>query len=93
MVIGVITIELHLPSANSLKAKRKIVLSLKDRLKAKFNLSVAELDDNDLWQRCVLGMAIIANDKVYANNVLSKAADMVNSTPDAVVTGSNLEWF
>lgn len=69
------------------------MLSLKERLKAKFNLSVAELDDNDLWQRCLLGMAIIANDRVYANSVLSKATDLVNSTPDAIVTDTKLEWF
>jgi uncharacterized protein YlxP (DUF503 family) len=60
MIIGVLTLELHLPESNSLKSKRIIIKSLKDRIKNKFNVSIAEIDGNDLWQRCVLGAACVA---------------------------------
>jgi hypothetical protein len=93
MVVGVVTIQLHLPGSNSLKAKRKIILSLKDRIKSKFNVSISELEDNELWQRCTLGMAIISNDNTFANSVLSKAVDVVSNHPDAVVTDVKMEWY
>jgi uncharacterized protein YlxP (DUF503 family) len=92
MVIGVVIVQMHLPGASSLKDKRKIILSLKDRLKNKFNVSVAELDDNELWQRCTLGIALISNDGTFANTVLSKAIDVVSNHPEAIVTDINLEW-
>jgi uncharacterized protein len=92
MVIGVVIVQMHLPGASSLKDKRKIILSLKDRLKNKFNVSVAELDDNELWQRSTLGIAMISNDGTFANTVLSKAIDVVSNHPEAIVTDINLEW-
>ncbi len=76
-----------------MKSKRKILLSLKDRIRNRFNVSVAELEDNDLWQKCTLGVAIIANDRNFANSVLSKIIDLVNSRPEMVVTNIDMEWF
>lgn len=93
MIVGVVRICIHFPGAGSLKAKRKILLSLKDKIKSKFNVSVAELEDNDLWQKGVLGVAILSNDKTYANTVLSKVMDLVNSRPEIVVTDIQLEWM
>jgi hypothetical protein len=92
MVIGVLRIRLHLPGANSLKAKRKIILSLKERIKNKFNVSVAELEDNDLWQICTLGVAVISNDSAFANAVLSKVSDLASNHAEAIVTDINMEW-
>jgi uncharacterized protein YlxP (DUF503 family) len=63
MPIGVLTLELHLPDAHSLKEKRMVVRSVKDRLRARFNVAVAELDDQDLWQHAVLGVVSISNDQ------------------------------
>lgn len=93
MVIGVLQVQMHLPSAGSLKGKRKILKSLKDRLKNKFNLSVAELEYQDLWQSSTIGMAIISNDKQFANSVLSKATDLVNNQPEIIVTDIQMEWL
>ena len=76
-----------------MKAKRKILLSLKDRLKNKFNVSVAELEDNDLWQKCVLGVAIISNKQSFANAVLTQVANLVNSTPELIVSDMQMEWL
>lgn len=93
MIVGVVRISLHIPASGSLKDKRKIISSLKDRIRNKFNVSVAELEDNDLWQLSVLGVALISNDKAFANAVLSKVMDLVNSRPEIVVTELQMEWL
>jgi hypothetical protein len=82
MVIGVCTITLHIPESRSLKDKRRVLRSLKDRLRQEFNLSVAEVGDNDLWQRAVLGLAVVANDGGFADEVLAKAVDLVRKRTD-----------
>ena len=79
MVIGLCTVELHIPYGHSLKEKRKVVKGLKDRLRRKFNISVAEIDDQDLWQRAVLAIACVANEGAYVNKVLDQALNLVRS--------------
>ena len=59
IIVGLCTVELFLPESQSLKDKRQVLLSLKDRLREKFNLSVAEVDGQDLWQKAVLARAVI----------------------------------
>ncbi len=93
MIIGVVQFRLQFPGVGSLKEKRKILLSIKDRLKNKFNVSVAELEDNDIWQSGTLGAVIIANDRAYANAVLSKVSEMVNNRPDIIVNDIQMEWL
>ncbi len=93
MIVGVVRFELHLPEVGSLKDKRKILLSVKDRIKNKFNVSVAELEDNDLWQKSVIGAAVISNDKTHANAVLSKVIDLVENRPEVVVTDIQMDWL
>jgi len=93
MIVGVVRVYLHFPASGSLKDKRKILLSVKDRIQNKFNVSVAELEDNDLWQRSVLGIAVISNEQAHANAVLSKVTDLINSRPELVVTDIQMEWL
>ena len=62
IIVGLCTVELFIPESQSLKDKRQVLLSLKDRLREKFNLSVAEVDGQDLWQKAVLGLACVANE-------------------------------
>ena len=62
MIVGVCTVEIHLPFSHSLKDKRKVLKSLKDRLR-RHNVSVAEVDAQDLWQRSVLGIAAVSGTK------------------------------
>lgn len=81
MIVGLCTVELHLPESQSLKAKRQILLSLKDRLRDKFNVSVAEVDAHDLWQKAVLGMACVANEGAHVNQVLDQAINLLRSMP------------
>lgn len=81
MIIGLCTVELYIPDAHSLKAKRQVLLSLKDRLRDKFNVSVAEVDEQDLWQKAVLGIACVANEGKYVNQVLDQAVNLIRSVP------------
>lgn len=75
MTVGLLCVEIHLPESNSLKAKRMILRSIKDKLRHDFNVSVAEIGSNDKWQRALLGIAIVSNDRKFANNVLNKIVD------------------
>jgi len=62
MPIGLLTLEIHIPDARSLKDKRQVIRSLKDRLRGQFNVAVAELEHHDLWQRSVVGVVTLSND-------------------------------
>jgi uncharacterized protein YlxP (DUF503 family) len=88
MVIGVMTLEFHLPSCQSLKSKRYIVKSLKDRLFNKFNVSVAEIEYQDLWQRTKIAVVTVSANKRFANSVLSKAMDLARLEKEAVLTNT-----
>jgi uncharacterized protein YlxP (DUF503 family) len=72
MPVGLLTLELHIPEAQSLKDKRQVLRSLKDRLRANFNVAVAELDFEDTWQRSVIGVVTISNEERHAEESLQK---------------------
>ena len=91
MTIGLCTIELFIPDAHSLKAKRQILLSLKERLRSKFNLSVAEVGDQELWQKAMLGLACVANESAHVNRVLDQALNVVRSIPTIELVRSRIE--
>ena len=91
MVIGVCTVELHFPDAHSLKAKRQILSSLKTRLRGKFNVSVAEVDDHDLWQKAVVGMACVANESGRVNQVFDQALNTIKFNPSLELLRSHIE--
>ena len=79
MHIGVLTLNLSIDSANSLKDKRQVLKSLIAHIRASFNVSVAEVDENDIWRRAVLGVAVVSNAEPFANAVLSKVIDHVEN--------------
>ena len=81
MIIGVCQVCLHLPDGHSLKAKRQVLSSLKTRLGQNFNVSVAEVSDQDLWQRATLGIACVANEARYVNQVLDQVLNVIRSNP------------
>lgn len=91
MVVGLCTVELFISDSQSLKDKRQVLHSLKDRLHGKFNLSVAEVDGQDLWQKAVLGMACVANDGSHVNQVLEQALNLIRSVPAVEVVRTKLE--
>jgi hypothetical protein len=77
MNVGICQVKLRFPKNLSLKGKRQILKSITTRLKSKFNVSVAEVDDNDLWQLATVGICCVSNDSRYTNEVLSKAVDFI----------------
>ena len=77
MLVGLLTLDLHFPESHSLKAKRKVLKGIKDRIRSRFNVSVAEVDGNDLWQRSLIGIACVANETKFINTVFD---DIIGST-------------
>jgi len=77
MNIGVCRVSLRLPENQSLKGKRRVLKSITSRLRSKFNVSVAEVDDQNLWQLATLGICCVSNDKRYTNEVLSKVVNFI----------------
>ena len=72
MPIGLLTLEIYIPDARSLKDKRQVLRSLKDRLRAGYNVSVSELDPSDLWQRATLGVVSISGSRDYLEGLMQK---------------------
>ncbi len=81
MVIGVLTAQLAIDSADSLKDKRQVLKSLLAHLRQAFNVSAAEVADNDIWRRATIGIAVVANDAAFAGQVLNKAVDHIEGDP------------
>ncbi|MGB9824766.1 MAG: DUF503 domain-containing protein [Candidatus Hydrothermia bacterium] len=80
MIIGVLIVDLYLPTCNSLKEKRSILKRIKDRVRDTFNVSISEIDDQDVWRRAQLGVACISNNGKDANSILSKVVNFIEST-------------
>ncbi|HPC47810.1 MAG TPA: DUF503 domain-containing protein [Deltaproteobacteria bacterium] len=79
MVIGACEVRLRIEGARSLKEKRKVLKSMRDRI-AKMNLSVSEVDDNEKWQAATMGIVMVSNDVPFVNSVLDRVvADMEES--------------
>ena len=91
IIVGLCTVELFIPESQSLKDKRQVLLSLKDRLREKFNLSVAEVDGQDMWQKAVLGLACVANEGRYVNRLLDQALNLIRAVPAVEIVQSRIE--
>ena len=91
--IGVLTLELRLENAHSLKEKRHVVQSLKDRLRHKFNVAVAEIDCQDLWQRAVVAAVTISPDHTHAEKVLQTVEEEAAGLLGSELTEATVEWL
>ena len=80
MIIGACTIYLSIPSAHSLKDKRRILKSVIARVRNKFNVSIAEVADNDYWQSATLGVACVANDQEHVHRMLASVVTYIEQT-------------
>ena len=83
--------EIHLPDVGSLKGKRRAIKGLKERLRQRFQISVAEVDHHDSWQRATLALACVSGDSRHANEVISKAMDFIEDHVDGYVTDVEVE--
>ena len=93
MIVGLITWELHLDGCQSLKEKRHIVKSLKDRLHQRFNVSAAETDHHDLWQRAELSAVVVSTDRLHAEQVLREADRLVEGADGARIVDSSPSYL
>jgi len=88
MVVGVRRWELHLAGCHSLKDKRRIVKSLKDKMHARFNVSAAEVEYQDTWQRAAIAAAVVSGDARHAEEVLTSCDNLVQGEPLAHIIAS-----
>lgn len=85
------TVELHLPEVGSLKGKRHILKSLKERVRSRFEVAVAEVDHHDIWQRATLAVAAVSHDSRHANEVVAKAMHFIETNVDGTVIDMTVE--
>lgn len=93
MIIGSCIIKLRLFSPNSLKEKRMIIKSLIERLKHRFNISISEVDDNDLWQISTIGIAIVSKDRKFADEVINKIINFIDNFDNVEIINCEIEML
>lgn len=91
MVIGVLELILYLPESHSLKEKRQVVKSVKDKVRNRFNVAIAEVDDLDLWQKARLGVCSLGNDRRQVNARLDQVVNFIDGLQVAVNIDSQIE--
>ena len=91
--IGVLTLEIHVDDSHSLKDKRHVVKSLKDRLRQRFNVSAAEIDFLDSWQSSVVAVVTVSKDRLRAEQVLQAVESFAASILGGALTGTATEWM
>lgn len=79
MLVGTCQIELIIFESNSLKEKRHVIKSIIERIKSRFNVSIAEVDHNELWNRAVIGVAVVSNSKSLCESTLLKVIDFIDN--------------
>ena len=91
--IGVLTLDLQIEHSHSLKDKRQVVRSLKDRLRSKFNVAAAEIDHHDSWQRAVIGVVTLAGDRPRVEEVLQRVEREAANILGAILVGTQVEYL
>ena len=92
-ILGMMHLDLHIPQANSLKEKRRIVKGFKDRTISRFNVSVSEVDFQDRHRRSKIAIAAVGSDKQYVEGMLDKITKTAMQHRDMVLINRSLEWF
>jgi uncharacterized protein YlxP (DUF503 family) len=90
--VGLLTLEMFIPHAQSLKEKRMVLRGVKDRLK-KLNVAAAEVDHQDVWQRAVLGVVTVSNSRAHVDEVLAAAVDEIERAYPGLVSRTSTEWL
>jgi len=89
--VAVATVELHLPDVGSLKGKRHALKGLKERVRARYEVCVTEVDHHDLWQRATLALAYVSHDARHASEVVTKAVDFIEEHVEGQVIDTAME--
>ncbi len=93
MVVGTLKITLHLHDNRSLKGKRKVVRSMVDKVKHKFNVSIAQVGSNDKWQRIELGVSAVGNDRRHIDSSLNNILDYIDTLYLAEIVDSSVDIY
>ena len=93
MVVGVLRLELRLPETHSLKGKRSILRSIKARVQQKFNVSIAECEEHDLWQRTILGVSQVGADQPHVDRCLREVVSFFDDLHLAEVGEEQVEFL
>ena len=93
MTVGLARLTLFLPDAHSLKEKRMVLRRVKDRAQQKFNLSIAEVGENDLWQRAVLGIAVVGNGRRFVESALDEVIRFVRDEAEVSNAEREIQTF
>jgi uncharacterized protein YlxP (DUF503 family) len=91
--VGILTLEMRLDDSHSLKDKRHLVRGLKDRLRSRYNVAVAEIGYQDLWQRGLLAVATVASSRSVAERTLQSVEEEASSTLGPVLVETTVEWI
>ena len=91
MVVGVLRLTLFLPENHSLKGKRQVLRAIKARVRNKFNVSIAETDENDMWQRAELGICQVGNGRAFVDSALREVVNFIDALGLAPLGEENLE--
>ena len=86
MFVGVLRLTFHVPHARSLKDKRRVVLKFRDRVRARFGVSIAEVGEQDKLQLAVFGVTVVSGDAAVCDSVLEQVAHVAATQEDAVLT-------
>ncbi|MEE9418357.1 MAG: DUF503 domain-containing protein [Desulfatiglandaceae bacterium] len=93
MVVGTLKIEFRLHDNRSLKGKRKVVKSIVDKVKSRFNVSIAEIGSNDIWQKIELGISAVGNDRRHIDSSLNRVLSYIDSLYLAPIVDTQMEIF
>jgi len=93
MRVAICVLELYIPGATSLKAKRQVTKSLIQRLRNRFNISIAEIGDQDLWQRAELGLAVVCHNGAGADSIMEKIFTYVELENSVDIISSRVENY
>ena len=93
MTIGALRVEILIPGVRSLKEKRKVIRSLKDKIKNKFNVSIAEVDYSEKWQRSMIGVVQVGNDMKYIEKNLNSIYQLLIGNYNIQVVDRLIEFY
>jgi uncharacterized protein YlxP (DUF503 family) len=93
MVVGVAKIEFFLPQCHSLKEKRQILKSLMARTQNRHNISIAEVDFHDLWQRCAVGISCVSREEHQVRQTLSRIEEALHNLDEAIVVSHQTTFY
>jgi len=91
MIVGICHLDVIIPANHSLKGKRQVIKKIIDRVRNRFNISIAEVGDNELWQRSQLGISLVGNDRRFVNSYLDRVVNFIEAMNIVDIAHSELE--